>query len=178
MLSNRPLQNLPELRALATRIAVHRLEVTDAEMRAQLRRIAKAGWARDGHKLDPEQSLEVATHVIEECRRLNWQVDLRLFDTACLTFLQWEHSLCKTNWKDLVRICIAQTVAEFREEQSKLSREEQLEAERQIVRKICEEAAERSERIRLWNERTGKSEKAWYRRLREVESPEFGPEVQ
>src|SRR5262249_18414061 len=52
LLANRPLADLPELRALATRIAVYRLEVTDAELAAQLRRIAGGGFARGCHRLD------------------------------------------------------------------------------------------------------------------------------
>lgn len=41
MLANRPLGDLPELRALASRIAVHKLQVSDPEMCAQMRRIAR-----------------------------------------------------------------------------------------------------------------------------------------
>src|SRR6516225_5140582 len=37
MLANRPLGDLPKLRALASRIAVHKLEITDAEMAAHMR---------------------------------------------------------------------------------------------------------------------------------------------
>src|SRR5271166_5027932 len=40
LISNRPLADLPELRALATRIEVHRLDVTEAELTAQMRHLA------------------------------------------------------------------------------------------------------------------------------------------
>ena len=43
LISNRPLADLPELRALATRIEVHRLEVTDAELMALMRRTGRRG---------------------------------------------------------------------------------------------------------------------------------------
>src|SRR5262249_53563322 len=46
MIANRPLADLPELRALATRITVYRLEATDAELAALMRKIAAGGFDR------------------------------------------------------------------------------------------------------------------------------------
>ena len=46
MLANRPLGDLPELRELASRIAVHRLEVSDAAKAAYMRWIAGQGFGR------------------------------------------------------------------------------------------------------------------------------------
>ena len=43
LISNRPLADLPELRAMATRIEVHRLEVSDAELAALMRELAGKG---------------------------------------------------------------------------------------------------------------------------------------
>jgi hypothetical protein len=64
MLANRPLSDHPELRALATRIAVHKLEISDAEMAAHMLTAsgrapsisgtrcpsspARSGWRRTG----------------------------------------------------------------------------------------------------------------------------------
>jgi hypothetical protein len=84
MLANRPLGDLPELRALASRIAVHRLEVTDAEMVAHMRRIARQGFTRYQHRLEAGRCLEVCEHVIQECRRASCPLDLRLLDNSCL----------------------------------------------------------------------------------------------
>src|SRR5271167_1948772 len=44
LISNRPLADLPELRALATRIEVHRLEVSDVELIALMRNLATEGY--------------------------------------------------------------------------------------------------------------------------------------
>ena len=48
LISNRPLADLPELRAMATRIEVHRLEVSDAELAALMRELAGKGYRLDG----------------------------------------------------------------------------------------------------------------------------------
>jgi hypothetical protein len=55
MIANRPLAVLPELRALATRIAVLRLDVTDAEAAALMRKLAS-----EGHRIAGRLALEAA----------------------------------------------------------------------------------------------------------------------
>jgi hypothetical protein len=54
-----------------------------------------------------------------------------------------------------------------------MSREERKTAEREIAREICSEVEGREDRLRLWRERTGKSERTFYSRKRELESGEF-----
>jgi hypothetical protein len=173
MLANRPLGDLPELRALASRIAVHKLEISDAEMAAQIRRIAGQGWARYQHRLEPEQCLKVCEHVIAECRRVNCPLDLRLLDNACMDYLLWENGNANLHWMDLVATRIQQAAVHFRHEVSTLSREDRKSRERDLVRQILKETADTKDRERLWEERTGKRKTAFYYRKREVESREF-----
>ena len=70
LICNRPLTDLPELRALATRIEVHRLEVTEAEMSEKMRELAGAGYRHNGKlgSLEPAECLEVTEHLLRECR--------------------------------------------------------------------------------------------------------------
>jgi len=173
MLANRPLQNLAELKALASRVIVHKHEVTEAEMVAQVRRIASRGFARGGRTLAPEQCEEVADFLIAACRRANWPVDLRLFDTSCLSYLQWDAGHSKTHWRDLVSIRVRESVSGFKEEQAVQSREERLASDREIVRDILAQAEEPADQVRLWKDRTGKSQATFYNRKREIESREF-----
>src|SRR5262249_32800752 len=65
MTSNRPMADLPELRAMATRIEVHRLEVTDPELAALMRHVARRGY-RVGDKvaIGPEKCLEVTEYLL------------------------------------------------------------------------------------------------------------------
>src|SRR5271168_1584211 len=68
VISNRPLADLPELRALATRIEVHRLEVTDAELAALMRELAGKGYRLDGKVgIGPEECLQVTEYLLKEC---------------------------------------------------------------------------------------------------------------
>ena len=52
LIGNRPLADLPELRALATRIEVLRLEFTETEQTARMRELAGRGYRLQGKKSD------------------------------------------------------------------------------------------------------------------------------
>ncbi len=173
MLANRPLGDLPELRALASRISVYKLEITDAEMVAQMRRIASQDWSRYQHRLEADKCSIVAEHVITECRRANCPLDLRLLDNGCLDFLQWESTNSFAHWTDLVTCRVNQAAAHFRHEVSTLSREERKAQERDLVREIIAQSTDAQEREKLWEQRTGKRKSAFYSRKREIESGEF-----
>jgi hypothetical protein len=173
MLANRSLGDLPELRALASRIAVHKLDVSDAEMSWHMRRIARNGWSRYQHKLEAAQCSEVCEYVITECRQAGCSLDLRLLDNACTDYLLWEAGNAHLHWKDLVTTRVQQAAAHFRHEVSTLSREERKAQERDLVRQILMETADPQERERFWEQRSGKRKSAFYSRKREVESREF-----
>ena len=79
LISNRPLADLPELRALATRIEVHRLDVTEAELTALMRDLARKGYRQqDKLVIGPEECLQVTEHLLKECRAAGCPLDLRL----------------------------------------------------------------------------------------------------
>jgi hypothetical protein len=56
MLSNRPLDDLPELKAIRTRISHLHLEVSDAEIAAQMRRLSRSGYQHDGKIMTPDEA--------------------------------------------------------------------------------------------------------------------------
>jgi hypothetical protein len=55
-------------------------------------------------------------------------------------------------------------------EPSALSREDRLEQERAVVRDIVRQYGSREEQLGAWARRTGKSGRAFYRRLAEIDS--------
>jgi hypothetical protein len=192
MLANRPLNDLPELRALATRIAVHRLEISDPEMTAQLRRIAQGGFTRTGFA-NPDQvefnaeggfvekgptlespiCSEICQYVINECKDANCPLDLRLYDNSCLDYLQWQAGDTHCHWHDLVSTRVRQCAAHFRHQVDHMGIEERKQQQRQIVREICSQIDDPQERLRRWQDVTGASKNTFYRRKAEFESGEF-----
>jgi hypothetical protein len=176
LLANRPLADLPELRALATRITVYRLEATDVQLAALMRKIAADGFDRDRRRVEADKALEVAEFLIAESKKVGCPLDLRLFDNSCLDYLQWEAAQSGCHWQDLVASRVRECATHFRHEVSMATREQRLDLDRGIVRDICLETADAEERVKLWKVRTGKGQATFYRRKRELDSGEFPDE--
>ncbi len=102
MLSNRALDDLPELKAIRTRISHLHLEVSDAEIAAQMRRLARNGYTHDGKAMSADEAETVCEFVILESQSKLTHLDMRLMDNAFRDYLQWreKHSLC--HWQTLV----------------------------------------------------------------------------
>src|SRR5262249_52677815 len=171
---------------------VHRLEITDQEMTAQMRRIARGGFTRTGFAspgqvefnaeggfvekgptLEPAKCLEICKYLIAECKKANYPLDLRLYDNSCLDYLQWDAGNAHCDWHDLVTSRVRQSAAHFRHEVDHMGAEERKERQRQIVREICAQIEGAEERVRRWVELTGKSKNTFYRRKAEIETGEF-----
>jgi hypothetical protein len=70
MVANCPLDNIPQLRALKTRVPVMHFQATNEQMAALMRHIARQGHRHGDYRLTPEQCLEVAREIITRSRRL------------------------------------------------------------------------------------------------------------
>lgn len=178
LISNKPMSDLPELRALATRIEVYRLELTAAELEAKVRQLADQGYRRDGKLLiEPTQAIEITEHVLAECLTAGCRLDLRLQQKAFQTYLQWAADLAQTHWKDLVTASVHQAMQCFRHEANTLSIEDKRAWRRQVVREILATIREPEKQFEAYKQRTGTERADYYRRKREVESGEFEGET-
>jgi hypothetical protein len=70
MTANRPLQALPELNAVRTRIVVMQLEASDLELRALMRGVARRGYEHGGRVLDAAKCTQVCEYLIEHSLEL------------------------------------------------------------------------------------------------------------
>ncbi|MGO8744671.1 MAG: hypothetical protein ACLQNE_01655 [Thermoguttaceae bacterium] len=102
MLSNRPLDDLPELRAIKTRISHLHLEVSDAEIAAQMRRLATKGYSHDGKEMTADECETVCDFVILESQSKLCHLDMRLLDNAFRDYLQWREKHATCHWQTLV----------------------------------------------------------------------------
>jgi hypothetical protein len=102
MLSNRPLDDLPELRAIKTRISHLHLEVSDAEIAAQMKRLAKGGYTHNGQSMSRDECETVCDFVILEAQSKLTHLDMRLADNAYRDYLQWRSGASATHWQVLV----------------------------------------------------------------------------
>jgi hypothetical protein len=178
LLSNCPLANLPQLRALATRIAVYKLEVTDAEMEALMRQQAAAGYKKDGKVvMEPKECQEVVEYVIEQCRKAQVNPSMRTLVNAYSDRYSHDHDLVHCHWKDMVTQLVKSTADQLRHEVNLLSPEEKKAQRRKLLREILKQTDNVQEQERLYEERTEKSRADFFRRKAEIQSGEFDTEV-
>jgi len=102
MLSNRPLDDMPELKAIRTRISHLHLEVSDAEIAAQMRRLARKGYTHDGKTMTADEAETVCEFVILESQNKLCHLDMRLMDNAFRDYLQWREGHAACHWQTLV----------------------------------------------------------------------------
>jgi hypothetical protein len=174
LISNRPLADLPELRALATRIEVHRLEVTEAELTALMRELATKGFGQRGKTLlRSDECLQVTEHLLRECRTAGCPLDLRLQQKSFQTYLQWQSDHCHCDWRDLIAASVREATYHFRHETNPLPLEARRKQRRNLLREILSQTEDVEGQMRLYEEQTGASRSDFYRRKSEVLSREF-----
>lgn len=171
-ISNLELHAAPLLEALKSRVHCLKYDPTEAQLVALMGAICSKGWSQDGLRLTPTQCQEVMAHLIAESRRLGCRLDLRLLvDKAFPDYWQWRQGFTETDWQDLVSVTLGGQLIELRHPRRArpVSREQLKRAEQMIVRALLEEFPTPEERVAAWEEQTGKSRRAFYRRLQEVE---------
>jgi hypothetical protein len=102
LIANRPLDDLPELRAIGTRVAALHHHVTNAEMAALMRQVAAKGYRHGDQALSPDECREVAAAVVDYSARLQKNLDMRLLVNTFLDRLQWAAGQAETHWRDLL----------------------------------------------------------------------------
>jgi hypothetical protein len=172
-LSNLPLERQQdEVRAaLQDRAFVLHFDPTDEQISAMINKLADDGV----RGVPPARAREVATFLLEQCRRLRIRPSVRLFvDKALADFKLWAEGKSEVHWRDLVLSNLHQELIALHYPTTDRSRDEQLDAERRIAVEIASQGNSREERLRFWHERTGKSSRAYYRRLKEAQAAARG----
>jgi hypothetical protein len=134
--------------------------------------IAESGWPTARPTVTPPEAVTVARFLIGEMLRLGCRFDLRLFVNKALPdFQQVKDGEAESDWRDLVTAAIEEQLIEAPHSREKPpSREERLDEEHAIVREILQEHGTRQGQVDAWIERTGKSERAFYRRRAEIDN--------
>jgi hypothetical protein len=170
-ISNRELHDDELLGAFKSRVHTLNHDPTDVQLGALMLEIAEIGWPHAGRpEIAPAECRAVAHFLIGEMLRLGCRFDLRLFVNKALPdYQQWQDDETESDWRDLVTASIEQHLVAVRHAEDRPSRAGRKEDEQAIVREILKEHPTREGRVRAWGERTGKSERAFYRRLAELQ---------
>ena len=168
--SNRELHDDELLGAFKSRVHTLNYDPSDAQLGALMLDIAGRGWPAARPSIAPGECLEVAGFLIGEMLRLGCRFDLRLFVNKALPdYQQWKDDETESHWRDLVTASIEQHLVAVRHAEDRPCRDDRKEEEHAILREILKEHPTREERVRAWSSRTGKSERAFYRRLAEMQ---------
>jgi hypothetical protein len=169
-ISNRTLHDDELLAAFKSRVHTLNYDPTDAQLGALMLTIAGGGWPAARPEIAPDAALTVAHYLIEELLRLDCRFDLRLLvNKAFPDYQQWKDGEAESDWRDLITASIEEHLVAIRHgDEMPASREARKMEEQAIVREIIREYPSRDERIRAWTTRTGKSERAFYRRQAEI----------
>lgn len=170
-ISNRELHDDELLGAFKSRVHTLDYDPSDAQLGALMLGIAELGWPNIGQpEISPDETRTVAHFLIGEMLRLGCRFDLRLFVNKALPdYQQWKDDEAESDWRDLVTASIEEHLVSVRHPDERPSRAERKQDEHALLREILGEHESREERVRIWTERTGKSERAFYRRLAEMQ---------
>jgi hypothetical protein len=164
LVANGPPDDVPQLRAVKTRITCLRFQPTTEEVAALMRDIARRGHRHGLHRLSPKECLEVATEIVTRTQRLQRNLDLRLLVNALQDRLQWANGSSETHWLDLLESRMKERVVS--PGAGVRPRSERRARELAVARRIAGLPLE--ERMRTWERETGRSRASLYRRLGEL----------
>jgi hypothetical protein len=170
-ISNRELHDDELLGAFKSRVHTLNYDPTDAQLGALMLDIADRGWPCGSANLEigPDAARTVADYLIGEMLRLSCPFDLRLLvNKAFPDYQQWKDGEAESDWRDLITASIEEHLVAVRHAGESPSREDRKSDEHSILQEIMRVHPSRNERVRAWIERTGKSERAFYRRLAEM----------
>lgn len=169
-ISNRELHDDELLGAFKSRVHTLNYDPSDAQLGALMLEIAGRGWPAARPSVAPEECVDIARFLIGEMLRLGCRFDLRLFVNKALPdYQQWKDDETESHWRDLVTASIEQHLVAVRHAEDRPGRDDRKQEEHAILREILREHPTREERVRAWSSRTGKSERAFYRRLAEMQ---------
>lgn len=161
LLMNKPLDDIPTLRAVKTRIAHAHLQPTNAEVAALMKSIALKGHRHGSGKLSPAECLEVYEYVRAACDRAGRNYDLRMLVNAFGDRLQHSAGHAETHWQDLVESRLRERVLKS----SPTTRAGKIASEVEVALEIDAMPVSGTDKLKLWTERTGKGKSAYYRQL-------------
>lgn len=170
-ISNLELHDNPVMEALKSRVNYLKYDPTDQQVKALMLEIASEGWVSPNGKMMPDECVDVADFLIAESHRHKVRLDIRnLVDKAFSDYLQWRNKMTETHWKDLITSTLEEQLVELKHTPKLISRDATKRDEQITARSISNEYPDRETRLKKWKELTGKSERAFYRRLQEIDS--------
>jgi hypothetical protein len=161
MISNRPLDDLPELRAIQTRISYLELVVSEEEIAALMRKVAGAGFHHRQQVMTPEECLTVCDFLIAQSKSLLCHLAMRLLDNSFRDYLQHREGYSVSDWKALVSARLQGRQGELLEITP--GRQEELEADLAVMETVLREHSTVQAAQEAWCRTRNKSRPTFFR---------------
>ncbi len=161
---NRGPSELPEADALATRLQVIDYSPDDDEVVELMREICDSDDTR--YQLSAEERHAVTDFVISCAQTAERRLNLRMQAQAFAAYTLWDTSHSGIHWEDAVDSQIRRSDVVVKPIADAMSRNDVLQRERELIRQIFD--LPNAERLKAWEEQTGKSRAAMYRRMQEL----------
>jgi hypothetical protein len=156
-------EEIPEIRAIKTRINVLRLDLSAEELLALMKKLCLEGYQYGEDYMSPDECLEVSDFIVTEFGELNRPLDLRLLMNGFKDFLQWKTGNSIKHWTELL-------LGRISERPTVMRRSEKKATESQIALQISNMNISYPQKIALWEEKTGhKGDRSFYRALKRLE---------
>jgi len=151
-----------EVNAIKSRVHSVNYDPTDEQIAALIESLAEKGLSG----LTPKTCQRVAEHVLSECLRLDYRPEVRLFvDKAIQDYKLWKNCETETHWQDLISCAIQERATELQHGLRPIGRTARIQTEKNLVAALVAKYETRAEQVAAWKEQTGKSKRAFYRRL-------------
>jgi hypothetical protein len=151
----------PEIRALKARVGNLCLDINNNEIRAMMKSICREGYRYGEDCLTPDECWEVGQFIIDKLGALHRNLDLRLLLNGFRDYLQWKTGHAVNHWNVLLEGRMQERVV-YR------GRAEQKAEESRTALKIHKLKMPGGKKVKLWQERTGLGQAAYYRALRRM----------
>ena len=161
---NRGPSELPEAEALATRLQVIDYSPDEDEVVELMREICNSTESQ--HRLSTEERHRVTEFVIDCAQSVGRSLNLRMQAQAFDAFTLWDIGHSGIHWEDAVDSLIRRSDVVIKPIVDESSRREQMHREREIARQLLDLPSD--ERLGVWQELTGKSRSAMYRRIEDL----------
>jgi hypothetical protein len=151
-------ESVPAIRAIKSRITVLGLDLSNNEIRALMKKICQDGYSYGEYYMSPDECWEVGGWIIDRLEDLKRKLDVRLLINGFKDYLQYKTGNSVSDWKQLLE-------GRMREQAIYVNRAEQKAEESKVALEIHKMKLPVKKKIRLWKERTGLGQAAYYRAL-------------
>lgn len=163
-ISNVPLRRDPLADAVQSRVPILEHEPTDEMLIAAMRAASLQGYKG----LSPKDCLGVVDYAIDQMRRSDYRIDLRIRTRALEDYRLWKDGKSSLDWKILVNSTIKRVI--LGDKAKPTSKPEEIAVEKEVALKILVENSTPEARNQAWTAQTNKSIDTFYRRVRELKA--------